>query len=155
MVNKVISSFRDSLQSEKKALSNLRSYLKLENSKMVKDVVLKSVKLQEELTTKAKVLDALAEKTAKISTKNMKIKSLNEHINTLTSKKAIFNSSLSDVIAFLKKVIETNDCVLTPFVRHHLVDKLNPVFLLLKQLVSILGSNPIPKQGGDEEKKKR
>jgi len=146
-MNKVIASFRESLQSEKKSLSDLRSNLKLEHSEMVTDVVSKIFTLQKDLAMEAKFLDAHAGKTAKLDTQSVEIKSLKDQLNNLTFGKANFNSSLWDLMNYLQKVIDTNDLVLTPSVRHHLADKLTPVFLLLKQLVSVSGIDPIPKQG--------
>jgi len=154
-VNKMIANFGEALKKEKKALAEVREDLKNEHAEMITDVTSRIEKLQSDLSLEANLMDALAEKTSKLTNKALLVRVLREKLDNLTSEKTVFTSSLSEVISYLTKVLDTNDSVLTPSVRHHLTDKLTPAILLLKQLVSVSEIGSISKQGGEEDPKEK
>ena len=151
-VNKMIKNFGDNLSKEKKALEQMRKEMREEHTIMIAEVNSKITALKANLTMEANLMDALAEKTSRLSNKSLRNRVLQEKLETLTSEKAVFSSSLSEVISFISKVLETNDSVLTPSVRQHLTDKLTPAIQLLKQLVSVSEIRSVSKQGGEEKK---
>jgi len=145
--NKMIANFGEAMKTEKKALAEVRDELKMEHSEMITDVTSKIEKLKTDLAMEANLMDALAEKTSRLSNKTLLLRVLQEKLETLTSEKALFTTSVSEVISYISKVLETNDSVLTPSVRHHLSDKLTPAIQLLKQILSVLGIGSISKKG--------
>ncbi|KAI3510707.1 hypothetical protein L1887_17840 [Cichorium endivia] len=61
-------------------------------------------------------------------------------------------SCASNIDSFLRRTIEEDDPILTPYVRGHLTNKLHPVLNLLSTLQGVSEAGAVPKQGGDENR---
>ncbi|CAI9274444.1 unnamed protein product [Lactuca saligna] len=79
-----------------------------------------SLKLQNDLAMKSKVMDALTMKTEKIKVLSLKLENAEKKVKDQLSEKAVMRSCISDVAGLLSDIIETRDPMILITVQKHL-----------------------------------
>lgn len=123
-VDTTINSLVSSLQTEKDALTKVRSYIQTDNSEIQTSISSMIDKLYVDLAHENKIMDELAIKTDRVKVLLVMLMHVNSHIADLKSENVVIQSCIANVKSNLHNLIETHNSLLTVSVRQHLVEKL-------------------------------
>ncbi|KAI3700156.1 hypothetical protein L2E82_44775 [Cichorium intybus] len=146
----VIQGFADTLKAEKEALATLRSELKKENSELASSLEAKAETLREDLAMENEFMDLLASKTTKIQVLKADLKHTTAVLSFAVSQTQAIRSCVNNIDSFIRRALEEDDLILTPYVRGHITNKLHPVLLFFSKIKGVSEDIAVPKQGGDE-----
>ncbi|CAI9261279.1 unnamed protein product [Lactuca saligna] len=153
--NESISSLSTYLRTEKEALEKVLTNIKAYYSELNSSITSKIEKLQDDLATESKIMDALALKTEKVKVLTIKLDHAKKKINEHLSEKIVIKSCIAYVNALLSHIIETRDSMIMMTIKKHLAEKLHPVFATLNRLEGVSDLSSIPKQGETLKKSKK
>ncbi|CAI9278325.1 unnamed protein product [Lactuca saligna] len=152
--NKAIQNVGLLFQTEKSNFVELHKALKSDHEAFQSSITEKITKLQADLVTESKIMDALSIKEEKYKVLETKLQYTHKQVDDLIAEKAVTCSCISDVTELLSDIIETHDLMTSITLKKHLADKLRPMFAMLHHLEGV--SQPMfffSKQGGEGSSK--
>ncbi|KAI3510617.1 hypothetical protein L1887_17749 [Cichorium endivia] len=151
-VQKVINGFAETLKAEKVATAAVRSEILKDNSDLSSTLQSKIDKLREDLASENELMDLVASKTTKIQLLKTRLQNTNAVLSSSISKSHAVRNCVNKIETFIRRMVEDEDPVLTPYLRGHITNKLHPVFLLLSKIQGVSEDVAVPKQGGEDDK---
>ncbi|CAI9299910.1 unnamed protein product [Lactuca saligna] len=151
--NKAIQNVGVLFQTEKANFVELCKALKSDHGPFQSSLAVKITKLQEDLATDNKIMDALPIKEEKFQVLETKLQYAHKRVDDLIAEKAVTRSCIYDVTGLLYDIIETRNLMISITVKKHLADKLRPVFAMLHRLEGV--SQPTEDEEPDEAELKR
>ncbi|KAI3780114.1 hypothetical protein L2E82_10021 [Cichorium intybus] len=120
------------------------------NSDLASSLDAKLDQLRKDLAMENEVMDKLAARTSMVKVLKANLNNTSEKLVAVNAQNTAIKSCVSDADAYLRRLVEEGDSILTTTVRHHLTNKLHPVHNLLGKIKGVSKSGATPKQGGDE-----
>ncbi|KAI3505843.1 hypothetical protein L1887_28142 [Cichorium endivia] len=151
-MQKVIHGFAETLKAEKEATAMLQSDLQKENSDLASALQSKIDKLRDDLASENELMDLVASKTTKIQLLKAKLQNTTAVLSSAVSQSQAVRNCVTKIDTYIRRMVEDDDPVLTPYLRGHITHKLHPVFLLLSKIQGVSEDVAVPKKGGDEDK---
>ncbi|CAI9265360.1 unnamed protein product [Lactuca saligna] len=99
--NELISILGSTLKIEKAKLEQLHTSIQTDRAELNSFISSKITKLQEDLATESKIMDALAIKTEKVKVLTVKLENAEKRVNDLLSEKPVMKSCIADVKLYL------------------------------------------------------
>nr|KAJ0212498.1 hypothetical protein LSAT_V11C400221470 [Lactuca sativa] len=131
----------------------LRKAFQSDHDAFYSSITAKITKLQEDLATENKIMDALALKEEKCKVLENKLHYTTKQVDDLLAEKAVTRSCISNMTRLLFDIIETCNPMISIIVKKHSAEKLRPVFAMLHRLEGVSTSMSFLKQGGEGSSK--